>query len=276
MIVDLAMWTKNSERTLDAVLTRIEQVIPEQSVNHKFIIDDKSVDRTVEIAKQHGWDVYPNPDWGITSGANEALRRVETDRWVSFEHDLLLSKDWWRVVPKHLEREKVVIAQGIRLATNPLIRELDTYIAGRIREQWESFVRFRSLDNTIYKTEVLRALGGFPRRCPVHYDIILWNLLLKKGYVWFPDSTVISSHIRESIVGDIRHRKYMSKLSGLCTCENRGERIVVNLKHLAFSPFRGIIVAVNRRNLQLAPLYILYRVEMFWGSISTKVSLRPE
>jgi len=261
MMVDLAMWTKNSERTLDLVLTRIEQVIPEQYINHKFVIDDKSVDRTVEIAKEHGWDAYPNPNWGVTAAANEALRRVETDYWVSFEHDLLLSKDWWRKIPKRLKQEKVVVAQGIRLATNPLIHEIDTYKVGSLKEKKELIGKYISLDNTIYKTEILRALGGFPTICPICADVNLRNLLLKKGYVWFADASVISRHIRGSAVEDIRHR---GKLRGLCTCErNRGEKMIVNLKHLAFSPFRGIIVAAKRRNLQLIPMYILYRVEMF-------------
>ena len=52
--VDAVMWTKNSEKFLPLVLTRIEEVIPSDVIFNRIIIDDHSTDNTIEIAKK--WD----------------------------------------------------------------------------------------------------------------------------------------------------------------------------------------------------------------------------
>jgi glycosyltransferase involved in cell wall biosynthesis len=54
------MWTHNSERNLHKVLKRIEEVIPEHTVNRKIITDDHSTDRTRKIADELDWEVHPN------------------------------------------------------------------------------------------------------------------------------------------------------------------------------------------------------------------------
>jgi glycosyltransferase involved in cell wall biosynthesis len=59
--IDLVMWTKNGEKTLPIVLKQIDKVIPHENVCHKILIDDHSVDKTVEIAKSFGWNVNPKP-----------------------------------------------------------------------------------------------------------------------------------------------------------------------------------------------------------------------
>jgi glycosyltransferase involved in cell wall biosynthesis len=79
MEVDLVMWTRNGAETLPKVLRRIDEVVPKEVVCHKILVDDHSVDDTTEIAKEFNWQVYPNPKTGISSGANEALRHIDTE-----------------------------------------------------------------------------------------------------------------------------------------------------------------------------------------------------
>jgi glycosyltransferase involved in cell wall biosynthesis len=92
--VDLVMWTKNGAETLSSVLGRISEVIPEEFVNMKLIVDDRSTDNTCDIAGSFGWTVVLNDGRGISDGANTALRRAKSDLFVSFEQDLLLARDW--------------------------------------------------------------------------------------------------------------------------------------------------------------------------------------
>src|SRR3972149_1512678 len=108
--VDVVMWTKNGEFFLPTVLQRIDEGIPSESVSNKIMIDDHSTDGTAKIATSHNWKVYPNPEGGVSSGANEALRRVRSRRFISVEQDLVLAKDWWEKIPSMLEGGKVVAA----------------------------------------------------------------------------------------------------------------------------------------------------------------------
>jgi glycosyltransferase involved in cell wall biosynthesis len=88
------MWAKNGERFLPLVLSRISQVIPDENVNQKIFVDDHSTDRSREIASEFNWIVYPNLKGGIPNGANEALRHVTSEFFVSIEQDIILAKDW--------------------------------------------------------------------------------------------------------------------------------------------------------------------------------------
>lgn len=90
--VDLVMWTKNSAKFLPITLKRIDEVIPCEYVNQKVIVDDRSQDNTVDIARDFGWKVFSNPKTGIPSGANKALRHVQTKFFISVEHDVF----FWR------------------------------------------------------------------------------------------------------------------------------------------------------------------------------------
>jgi glycosyltransferase involved in cell wall biosynthesis len=49
--VDLVMWAKNGENVLPTVLKRIDEVIPQENICYKILVDDHSTDRTTEINK---------------------------------------------------------------------------------------------------------------------------------------------------------------------------------------------------------------------------------
>ena len=195
--VDLVMWTKNGARTLAPVLTRINEVIPAESVNKCFIVDDQSTDGTREIARSLGWTVIPNEGSGISDGANTSLRNVESEFFVSFEQDLLLSPDWWKTIPPLLEYPFVAAASGMRFASQPRgVKALQLYVARKYRGEanLSSWLRNRrnaaftlgsTLDNTIYKTSAIRAVGGFPKiKVNAGVDTTLAYRLRQAGYSW--------------------------------------------------------------------------------------------
>ena len=131
--VDLVMWTKNGAETLPLVLKRINEVIPDEFVNNRIIVDDHSVDNTREMAKSFGWRVIFNERSGISNGANTALKHITTEYFISFEQDLLLAKNWWEKIPKFMNDEKVAVAQGIRISTEPTLKKLDEYYYSRVK-----------------------------------------------------------------------------------------------------------------------------------------------
>jgi glycosyltransferase involved in cell wall biosynthesis len=252
---DIVMWTLNGERFLPSVLRRVEDAIPKEFVHKRILVDDHSTDNTVKIAGDFNWEVYMNPSTGISSGANEALRHVDCEYFMSLEQDLLLSNDWIKKIPRYMELEDVAVAQGIRIATEPTLRKIDAYAYRRVE-----YARFGfSLDNDIFKTRRVKEVGGFPSECPVCTDGILNEKLGRLGYRWLVDVSIVSDHIKLSLKDSYSHQY---KLIGRCAmspmCKNRTS-LKRMLEIFVASPARSALVAVQTRSLKVLWVYPKFR-----------------
>ncbi|MCW4044468.1 MAG: glycosyltransferase [Candidatus Bathyarchaeota archaeon] len=257
--VDLVMWTKNGEFCLPQVLKCIDNVIPHENICHKIIVDDHSTDRTTEIAADFNWDVYPNPQGGIPSGANEALRHVDREFFVSIEQDIILSKTWWSKIPQYMRDPSVGCAQGIRVPTQDVLRLLDDW-------QFEVLGRKRllsSMDNNIFRTTVVRYLGGFPVICPVCADTILMKRMLSQTcYKWVIDDTVVSLHVRTGLKSSVEH---LYKQINLCSrtpycADNTKPPLALVARIFLTSPFRALQVALKQNCPNIIWAYPLLRL----------------
>lgn len=278
------MWTKNGERTLPLVLKRIDEVIPQENVNDKILVDDHSTDNTVKIAKDFNWKVYVNPNSGIPFGANEALRHVTTPIFISFEQDLLLAKDWWDCIPPYMQEPNIAVAGGIRVFDNRILRAISGFHSERLGKQGEIEV---SMDNTIYKTKVIKALGGFPNECPICTDTILYKKInWFTPYKWVIDSKVVSLHLRKGIRHELEHSGVMAnkcKRTKLCGCyyvpHFNEPTLIIKPKFAASkltlvrmfltSPIRGFHVAVKKKCPEIFFVYPLIRLYIFKSCLKT-------
>ena len=52
MKLDVVCWAKNGALYLPTVLERVDKVIPSEVINQKILVNDKSSDATVAIAKR--------------------------------------------------------------------------------------------------------------------------------------------------------------------------------------------------------------------------------
>lgn len=250
------MWTKNGERTLDKVLSRIEKVIPEECIDQKFVIDDYSIDATREIAAKHGWLVFYNSLGGIANAANQALNHIATDFFCSFEQDIILDQKWW----KQMCAVKCAVSHGVRFSNNKIIRVLEEL-------QNASAGASSSIDNTIFLTDTLRRIGGFPTECPVCADANLRGKLQEIGEQWCINPVVVSVHLRSGFWDYLRGQK---KWWTRCTHKGKychkttygGE-----IKRFLFSPIRGIQIAYKKRMWQLAFAYPIVRATTLYFTL---------
>lgn len=287
MKVDLVMWAKNGAKFLPTVLKRFDEVIPKEEINKKILVDDHSCDKTVDIAKRFNWKVYENPSTGISSGANEALRHVTTSRFVSFEQDILLSKSWWYKIPNCLENPRVVSASGVRYSTKPVgIKKLEKYYVQRFRKIQKTKHRFehryirspcQTVDNTIYRTDFIKSIGGFPRLSGTRgFDVILAHLIWKSGFEWVVDCTVESEHLRLGLKQVLHHAEEnarnshevwtkITKETGL----QRPHSDFYRFLRLFLSPLEGLVIAIKMREptiFYVNPIKYMYQIRGFINS----------
>ncbi|MCW4008819.1 MAG: glycosyltransferase [Candidatus Bathyarchaeota archaeon] len=290
MRVDVVSWTKNGAKYLPAVLKRLEEALPSEDVHRKILVDDHSVDNTREIAKDFGWEIYLNPSTGISAGANYALSKVDCKYFISIEQDLLLAKDWWLKIPQYLSNPKTAAASGMRFASQPAgVTKLQRYVAKKYRgestlspwlrsREMGAFTLGKTLDNTIYRTSVIRAVGGFPKmQVNAGVDTILAYMLHDAGYDWRVDYTVQSIHLRAGLKHELQHqylygtqlKEIWRKIRENSTAEPPINRFGV-LSRLFMSPFTGIFVALKTREPTITYIHPLIKLYYIKGLLNTQ------
>jgi glycosyltransferase involved in cell wall biosynthesis len=288
--VDLVMWTKNGADTLPAVLRRIDEVVPDEAVNKRVIADDRSSDDTQQIAKGQGWTVLLNRGKGISDNANTALGQVSSEFFVSFEQDLLLAPDWWKKIPSYLDDPKVHAASGMRFASQPRgVKRMQQYVAKKYRGEaalasWlrgretQAFTLGKTLDNTIYRTAAVRAVGGFPySRSSAGVDTTLAYLLSARGFRWIVDYDVQSVHLRKGLRQELDHQFwYAQQLNDMWLQIERNtsaRRPPVTrfdvVYRFAMSPFTGAFMAYKTREPSIAYIHPLVRLYYLRGFLSS-------
>lgn len=278
--VDLVMWTKNGARTLPSVLKRIGEVVPRGFVSRKVIVDDSSIDSTFQIARSYGWSVVQNEGTGISDGANTALKYVEAEFFISFEQDLLLSREWWNRIPGYLEDPKVAAASGMRFADRPAgVKKLQQYVAKKYRgeselaswlrtRQMSAFTLGKTLDNTIYRTQIIRAVGGFPKmRVNAGVDSVLAYKIEQTKHDWVVDYNVQSVHLRQGLKQELEHQYwYATQLPEIWrrieSETNRPPPITKSgiMFRFAVSPFTGIFMALKTGEPSIIYIHPLIRL----------------
>jgi hypothetical protein len=274
--IDLVLWAKNGDRTLGSVLHRINQVIPKEVVNQKILVNDHSNDGTPMIAYQHGWKQIVNEGHGISDGANTALKNVGTDYFCSFEQDVILTSSWWtKISPMILDKNNVAAASGLRfLPKNNFCSNIEPYTLTRYgKENIENYGK--TLDNTIWNTNTLRNLGGFPKLNHAGIDTYLHCLFNSKGYKWLVNYNVQSLHMHNSFLNELHHNYFYgqslpelyNKMSSFSTFGS-DTSIQYFLKKTLVSPIAALKMAKRMRDSRLILAYPMVRFAWTLGYLN--------
>lgn len=273
MKIDACLWAKNGTTYLPSTLERFDSVVPNEVIGQRIFVDDHSKDNSVRIARDFNWTIYENPSGGIVAGANEALRHVSTDLFMSIEQDVLLSTEWWpRIYHNLCSKRSVAVSQGVRFFVQPALRIL---YEEKVMQTLERMIRngdYRSIDNTIFRTKVIRGLGGFPHNCPKCVDWWLRKNVESHGYKWLVDSSIVSAHLRSSVWGQASQQ---ARYDASCTCGLRKPRMKLLLKLALTSPQSGIRLALSRKMPLLALLYPFMRYRILGARLMTN-STHPQ
>jgi glycosyltransferase involved in cell wall biosynthesis len=279
------MWTKNGATTLPVVLKRISEAIPREFIDKRIIVDDRSNDNTREIAKSFGWDVVFNKGKGISDGANTALKHVTSEFFISFEQDILLDPAWWKKIPGNLSNPKVAIASGMRFADKPEgLRKMQQYVAKKYKgetelaswlrtRQMSAFTLGKTLDNTIYKTEIMRGLGGFPKiQANAGTETILAYTIAEAGYYWAVNYNTQSTHLRSGLRQELIHQEWYASIlyeiwNQIAHETNQRPPITKSdvIYRFLISPFTGLFMATKMREPSITYIHPLIRLYYLKG-----------
>ena len=271
--VDLVIWAKNGASTLPTALARVDEVIPSEAVDNKIFVDDHSIDESPVIAEDFGWKVYLNEKGGVGSGANLALHHVTNEYFISLEQDVVLAKEWFEKIPKHLEGKDVVVTQGWRISNHRVIGKIDEYSMGRFRSL------LCSIDNTIYKAKIIRALGGFPEHLKyAGVDAYIHQRVLNAGLKWVTDSSVVSIHLRKGGLREQIRRYYLYGMDMQVLAKEElfidasvASGLTRSMSIALFSPFRGLEIAIKKRCPEAFYYYPLIRFSHLRGCLKARL-----
>ena len=231
--MDACIWTKNGGNILAKCLDRFNAVVPQAVIHRKIMIDDHSVDDTRSIGKMRRWEVYMNSGNGIADAANQALSMVSTDFFIALEQDILLAENWFSTVSNSIHADaKVASVQGIRYPSNSTLLAI----------YHDSDVEAHSIDNNIFRTELIREIGGFPKKCILCTDSWLKLNVEAAGYKWIIKPNVVSGHVRNGVRNELKHKYWQAKT---CHCEIRRLSTHGELHNLLYSPASGVRLAVR-------------------------------
>lgn len=141
-----------------------------------------------------------------------------------------------------------------------------------------AFTLGKTLDNTVYRAEVVRAVGGFPSfRSSVGVDTILAYMLSEQGYSWHVDYDVHSVHLRRSLNQELRHQywhaKQLNDVWMQIEKKTNARRPPVTkfdvIYRFAISPFTGVFMAYKTREPSIAYIHPLIRLYYLLGYLSS-------
>lgn len=260
MKIDLIMWTLNGSKTLPVCLRSIESAVPGDVVGQKIVVDGGSCDGSRDICERFGWNVVDCERRGIGFQANEALGLVETEFVASFEQDIILNPCWFRRVMSVFMDEKVAVAQGVRLCLSPTVRFIEEFALSNQKI-------YTSLDNTVYRTKVIKSLNGFNNDLPFACDRDLYHRVLSNGFKWVVDRGLVSGHNKNSFVGYCNKvRKDVSILKYATGYTSFRDVVLCSL----FSPVRGLDMALRFRRPELLLAYPFLRLQHVLGYVKNE------
>jgi hypothetical protein len=158
-----------------------------------------------------------------------------------------------------MEDERVAIAQGVRVATHPVLRKLDEYILERKNVREDIWI---SIDNNIYRTAFVRALGV---NLLTNHNSRAIKRIEENRMRWVVDRTVISDHIRHGILPYINHAYKMQLLA----VTGKLHRLIMFRKFL-LSPLRAFHIALKKKCPQLIIVYPLIRLAILKAELERR------
>jgi len=198
--ITLIIACRNEEKSIEDTLQYIAHQDYEGLIR-VIVVDNASTDKTFDVAQKTGRNlgidlcVLREEVPGKFNALNKALNDVFTEYVATLDADTLLHKSAIRFI---VSRMKSAPSNVGAVAGSVLVRNSRTSFIAKLQE-WDYFLGIASIKRmqglyqgtlvaqgafSLYKTEVLKQVGGWPDA--IGEDIVLtWSMLTKKWRVYF-------------------------------------------------------------------------------------------
>ena len=155
--------------------------------------------------------------------------------------------------------------------------KIASWLKGR---EMAAFTLGKTLDNTIYKTQVIKNIGGFPKlNSSSGVDTTLAYLVNDHGYKWCVDYSVQSIHLRKGLRQELDHQFwYARQLNEMwtqienATKESRPPITKFDVFYrFILSPFTGVFMAFRTKEPSLAYIHTLIRLYYLRGLLTSSL-----
>lgn len=271
--LDICMWSKDGPP--EDVLAAIEREIGYYA-HKKILVLNGGVSPKDLTYEKYGWQTVEE-DWtkGVGGKANRALEEVDCSYFATFEDDVILARGWFDAVWAGMTRisgENGICVAGTRVATNPVLRAIDTTAARRMNVEENKAGEYISIDNNLWRTSAVIEIGGFSTDCPYAVDWYTRRKAIAHGMRWVILKEVVSDHKRDSIRSALGHSYYATKACLSAPSCRRGHYRLKVLRYFLTSPARGVIEAFRYRRPEIVIVYPLIRLQGLRGALAATKS----
>ncbi|MEM3552954.1 MAG: glycosyltransferase [Candidatus Bathyarchaeia archaeon] len=248
MKIDVIVCTKNSEKTLKNCLQLIRKFI---QINRLIIIDG------VEIAKKFNAEIYYDGGVSLGLARNLGLNLAETEIVAFIDSDAYITKEWFPKLIKYFDDPKVALVSNLTIygCNVAPIKRLYEYMYLKKRMNFIGFI------STLVRRKTVIEMGGI-KDLPSCEDQELFERVIKNGYKWISDNTVITYH-PQGLINHLKHYYWWGK------GYRRKWKIWRPLKMFITSPAVGLKLALVCHPIHLI-YYPLLRFTFLYGYVKER------
>ena len=263
MKVDVVMITKNASThssIFPLVLRRLYNEVP---VNKLIIVDDFSVDNTLEIINQ-----YPNTEvHQVHSNRAEArqygIQQVSTEWFMFLDDDAILRKNWFKIAEKYMNEDVGLIWGWDIIANRHSRNRMKVMYYLRKKSEYELMVKnFRhrgGTHDTLIRTNIVRDIH-IPSDLNVYEDWYIKKHIENKGYKAVTPEDLycyhfLNPHFNLQLGRELAvlHKKY-----GL-------QSRAIALRNFIFAPFKSLTILTLTGDLQASVDQLKFYSFVFLG-----------
>lgn len=194
--IDVVMLTKNSDHLLNKCIESIYKNVP---VNNLIIIDGFSTDKTIQILNQINvkrGNITIIQEKGSRARARErGIKEVETEWFMFVDSDVILCKDWFNRVKKHIGINVGAI-WGLNIDVIPKMKN-KLFLKSLAYVARECFYLRGGMHDTIIRAEIIKDIH-IPEQLHAYEDAYIINWIRKKGYTVIVGDDIFCLHVRPS------------------------------------------------------------------------------